>query len=34
MRHRDVFLVEVLWEIVTMDIPKLRNYCAGIIGKE
>lgn len=25
---------EVLWEIVTMDIPKLRDYCAEIIGKE
>lgn len=25
---------EVLWEIVSMDIPKLKNYCAGIIGKQ
>ena len=25
---------EVLWEIVSMDIPELRNYCAKIIEKE
>jgi uncharacterized protein with HEPN domain len=25
---------QVLWEIATIDIPKLRDYCAKIIGKE
>ena len=25
---------EVLWEIVTLDIPKLREFCAELIGRE